>query len=239
MSNGSGSLRETAQLDSHFNHWNAGSDSEFFEDIEWDYGHGSFDLGVSMPPTTPLADSQRTTDAAWSVNVPANADWGGWDESAATLTSFTSGPSQVQGTLIGEVRNDLPANYGVNIEGYALSPTQSTSVSSPLPPINSPKRQHCEICNKSFTKKNDLTRHRKSVHESNDPKNRCACGYEQIRKDNYKRHVRNCKKDNGYYRCKCNKEHVGKQAHLNHVHHCTTGFHGSVGRPKLNDATTL
>ncbi|KAI2636311.1 hypothetical protein GGS26DRAFT_488518 [Hypomontagnella submonticulosa] len=96
-----------------------------------------------------------------------------------------------------------------------------------------PSLWECRVCKKKFAKRNDLTRHVKSIHETDGPKYWCICGkYERHRKDNYTRHVKSCKRgiEGLYYRCKCKGIHFDKAAHLGHVKLCTFG-QGLPGRP--------
>lgn len=73
-------------------------------------------------------------------------------------------------------------------------PGPQTPVIPNGPAAGTPARVYCGHCNSSFGKAKELRRHEESVHQSdNSPVFRCLCGYKQVRKDNYKRHVIQCK----------------------------------------------
>ncbi|KAI1820292.1 hypothetical protein F4861DRAFT_543080 [Xylaria intraflava] len=125
-----------------------------------------------------------------------------WDHSAA----LTGAPA---------THSSISQAYGQH--GPPPTPTQVS------PGINLSASQ-CDICSRWFSLEKDLRRHKSSVHrQPSDPAFRCRCGHEDSRKDNYKRHLRKCKKElvNPYYACKCcSHECMAKGEHEKHIQEC-------------------
>ncbi|KAI1389293.1 uncharacterized protein F4822DRAFT_195948 [Hypoxylon trugodes] len=116
----------------------------------------------------------------------------------------------------------------------SASPSQPTSPDEFTPPSAGSSRSlhYCKECGREFQYDKDLARHLNTtkVH-GNLQHYHCACGKgKQSRKDNHKRHVKNCekKKQGGRYRCKCGDEDTHENDHLRHVKSCGRR---RVGRP--------
>ncbi|KAI0378745.1 hypothetical protein F5Y04DRAFT_261503 [Hypomontagnella monticulosa] len=189
-------------------------------------------LAVASTSTFVDDDTWTWVDPATSVDcvfpntqVPLALDW---DSNQANETPFGCISTTPSSTSQGDFVCTPGATY--SLENPAAPSTEAKGGSTNRPKSGTWK---CNVCKRSFTKKNDLTRHVTSLHETNGPKYRCICGkYEKSRKDNYKRHVNSCKQGALYlyYRCKCEEEHADKATHLNHVKVCTFG-QGVPGRP--------
>ncbi|KAI0893037.1 hypothetical protein F4806DRAFT_499562 [Annulohypoxylon nitens] len=107
-----------------------------------------------------------------------------------------------------------------------LSLKKSSIVSSPEPHF------FCEECKQSFKYEKDFSRHlQATAAHAEGPSYHCACGKEDPRKDNHKRHTKKCTKmdDNAQYKCKCDITHLDKNAHLQHIKSC--GLR-QAGRPR-------
>ncbi|OTA92309.1 hypothetical protein M434DRAFT_31976 [Hypoxylon sp. CO27-5] len=260
LNNGSGSPRGTTQVDSRVNQGNIGIDPDFpeewLETAQLD-GISSGWVGCTLPTDItspqgppPYQDAITPSTDLTSLAFP-NVNW---DSSVVytTQSAFTLSPNQYYGDLCSETQGNSgnwTAHFTANGQldpmptvvsgqnGYGfqkLNTAQPTDISAVAFASGSRNSPHCcDICKKVFTKNNDLIRHQESVHSRGGPTYRCICGYSQIRKDNYKRHVESCKKEDilSSYSCKCTKEHNDKSVHLDHVKSCDFGFHGPPGRP--------
>ena len=123
----------------------------------------------------------------------------------------------------------------------ASSPVTTPASSVGLSPASngSAKPFGCFDCEWSFQQRKDLIRHVKTVHFT-DANHvwRCICGKQQRRKDNHRRHVRNCTRGpppDDYvwaYVCACLHQCAHDQEHLRHLDECRVGGTGPRGRPR-------
>ncbi|KAI1820289.1 hypothetical protein F4861DRAFT_545791 [Xylaria intraflava] len=116
------------------------------------------------------------------------------------------------------------ADNSVANTGSPNGPPFSSTLTQSARGANSSKSHKCSKCPQSFSLKKDLNRHSSSKHRRpGDPLFRCRCGYEDSRRDNYKRHLDKCKKELDQYRyvCKCGgHECVAKEEHEEHIRGC-------------------
>ncbi|KAI0182368.1 hypothetical protein EV127DRAFT_415166 [Xylaria flabelliformis] len=115
--------------------------------------------------------------------------------------------------------------------GYPLSSQAMANSGSPPPP-DTPKPHVCNKCLVGFRHKKDLKRHTMTVHKGDEELVfRCRCEKDEVRKDNYLRHLRSCNKHyRDCYTCKCRSRCDEKAEHISHVRICRYGF-GRTGRP--------
>lgn len=131
-----------------------------------------------------------------------------------------------------------------DLAGEGSSPRPS----SPTPTHSSAEHLHrCPVtfCERAFKKSNDLKRHSTTVHGEHNACYRCACRYENARKDNYLRHHHGGKHQretcakvaaqvppDSPFVCYCGTADCSASAHLLHVTGCSAGHHGPPGRPR-------
>ncbi|KAK3939314.1 hypothetical protein QBC46DRAFT_290738 [Diplogelasinospora grovesii] len=141
---------------------------------------------------------------------------------------------------------DDATSYGLEVDFKNVSrlytneasgpPPPGTQGSQPAPEASSSTQFRCQVCQESFASQKNLQRHSTcNAHIRNErqsqngtqrahvPKYVCTCLYDQARKDNYIRHLNNCKREfegTYYYQCSCGEESGDKGAHKNHVKYC-------------------
>ncbi|KAK0666932.1 hypothetical protein QBC41DRAFT_304820 [Cercophora samala] len=99
------------------------------------------------------------------------------------------------------------------------------SVAGPSEP---PSQLRCDVCNETFANQKNWDRHllaEKHLNNIEDdpnvPKYRCACTYAAARKDNYRRHLKNCLFRIDYaYICTCGDWTQNKAHHEEHIDQC-------------------
>ena len=129
----------------------------------------------SLPPVTTdgwgqIDDDHLSSRALLTVASPA-VPWGRDDD------LLLSPQSPVEATTHGLPWSPPPWNSPPHLVG--------------LNPSAVPRPHVCNICSKGFAKRNDLRRHRGTVHQSGgELVFRCRCKYKCTRKDNYLRHMR-------------------------------------------------
>ncbi|KAK9783270.1 putative C2H2-type domain-containing protein [Seiridium cardinale] len=174
--------------------------STFFSDngpqsSHWPGMHTIHDLALSNADYsvfTPLFGDD--SNPAWDgVNVTA---WSGSVHNSAPVPGLLTvgGPT---GSLPDPIRSEaVPTPLSISPAPLAPEPSASTRSPSSIPaePGHSSSRTIRYTCGSSFSRKQDLQRHKKTVHAtSNTPTYVCICGYKQLRKDNHMRHLDSCK----------------------------------------------
>ncbi|KAK0737179.1 hypothetical protein B0T21DRAFT_347572 [Apiosordaria backusii] len=97
-------------------------------------------------------------------------------------------------------------------------------------PSSSPSQLCCEACDETFANQKNWDRHllsEKHIRNIQDytsdsvPKYKCACNYVQARKDNYRRHLKNCMfRIDFAYVCTCGDWTQDKAYHEQHIDQC-------------------
>ncbi|KAI1735452.1 hypothetical protein F4680DRAFT_305140 [Xylaria scruposa] len=149
-------------------------------------------------------------------------------------------PSDASNMVLGPYNTCL--NYG-----YSQATGPSSIPSAPPPPpspspssavaaeVSAAKSFQCNVCSRDFRYKKDLNRHMKTVHTTGSESIfQCRCEKTDMRKDNYVRHVRLCKRRYilSEYSCRCANACADKEDHLDHVNLCQYGS-GRPGRPRV------
>ncbi|KAK4188565.1 hypothetical protein QBC35DRAFT_473408 [Podospora australis] len=101
--------------------------------------------------------------------------------------------------------------------------SQSDTSDQEAGPSTAPgKPYRCEPCDENFANQKNLERHFLSgKHNSDVAKFKCACGFMQARKDNYRRHLLTCAFEvNFVYRCSCGETTQEKGKHEKHIDEC-------------------
>lgn len=184
--------------------------------VRSNYSQGFFLDNEHIVGSTSTGASYHTTSLTLPSNLPTTTYTSWPEQSFRYLFSSTSqGTSELLSTLSSGSSPPLPS-----------TPSTSTFGTG---------RFFCRYCGKASDKSNDHKRH-EDTHTSNGPHFVCRCGYRNKRKDNYRRHVRSCRKSEIYdvYTCKCEHLLPDKDIHLDHIACCTVGHYGNAGRPAVN-----
>ncbi|KAI1121394.1 hypothetical protein F5Y10DRAFT_272143 [Nemania abortiva] len=107
--------------------------------------------------------------------------------------------------------------------GYSPPPALASSASPTTAMTDLSRQFPCTMCPNSFKYRKDLNRHLDTVHKTlDDPVYRCRCGKTDTRKDNCRRHVRNCKgkHPDRYFICKCGSTFTVKEEYIAHFADC-------------------
>ncbi|OTA67218.1 hypothetical protein K449DRAFT_419880 [Hypoxylon sp. EC38] len=115
----------------------------------------------------------------------------------------------------------------LNASSQGETTVKAAGVPAPPSPPSSPSpHQHkCSQCDNRFHTERGRKRHEKTVHLTGaEPAYLCKCGYHNVRKDNYLRHLRACRLalyiENAVYICKCTLWTYDHDRHYNHVKDC-------------------
>ncbi|KAI0163708.1 hypothetical protein BJ166DRAFT_299521 [Pestalotiopsis sp. NC0098] len=130
-----------------------------------------------------------------------------------------------------DLEYNIAPNYGYQTLTYS-SATDIAEMNCPTLQADQSRQFRCSYpsklsaettCGASFAKNKDLGRHVRSVHTADDePVYRCKCSHENVRKDNYMRHLRRCTKGHELrtFSCICGIACGDKMDHVAHLGLC-------------------
>ena len=212
--------------------------------------HGSFSSGTNHAqglfqgwpqsdwPET-LWTGQASNFGRGSLAPNTVGGWGQNDDPVSSWSPLSATSAPLSWSQDGDVTSSTQSpltTVSLDLSSFSPPPpcTPRPAAAARSASSNSSRPHKCNRCTKLFVKRNDLTRHQRSVHRGqNEPVFRCKCDYSSTRKDNYLRHMRPCQQETPrfVYSCKCGIFSEQKDEHDQHVSDCMFMF-GVVGRPR-------
>lgn len=156
------------------------------------------------------------------------------DYNSTTSTSPGGPPHDADGPSQRTVATPASSSVATPSSSLAAIPASSSGL-SPASDVSA-RPYKCVYCDGSaFKLPKDLRRHIKSLH-LRDKAWHCICRAKPVyRKDNHRRHVRDCTRRAVYpeYKCACEYACAHKQEYLNHLEVCELDV-GTPGRPRIS-----